>query len=163
MRKTDSDAQAPAAAREAARRDAIAVAQDLAEFVAVALASGDVGGRSRVSGVPVVPGGRLHQGLVLALDHPEVFAQLRAGHFESVSAAARSAGIPSAGARRRLTLTKDPRLWVRALFHAVTEAELEIAAEEIGSLQAAREHERRRRLAAARDAAKRLGVQFRPR
>ena len=162
MGKTDSDAQALAAAREAARRDAVA-AQDLAEFVAEALASGDVGGRSRVSGVPVVPGGRLHQCLVLALDHPEVFAKLRAGHFESVSAAARSAGIPSAGARRRLTLTKDPRLWARALFHAVTEAELEIAADEIGSLQAAREQQRRRRIAAARDAAKRLGVQFRPR
>ena len=145
MGKTDSDAQALAAAREAARRDAIADAQDLAEFVAEALASGDVGGRSRVSGVPVVPGGRLHQCIVLALDHPEVFAKLRAGHFESVSAAAREAGIPSAGARRRLTITKDPRLWARALFHAVTEAELEVAADEIGRLQEAREQERHRR------------------
>ncbi len=141
--RKQGDDRALEESREAERQASVEGAAETVEYVYQANAAGMLEGRSRLAGVPLVPGGRLWLAVKLLYDHPRTFEGLRAGRFESVSAAARAAGLSAAMPRRRLTLTQDPKLWARALFAAVSESELEEAARELQRLQTERERNRK--------------------
>ncbi len=154
MGQTERDAAALAAQRERDRQLAIRDTSDLCEYVVQVDAAGQLE-RRRAGGVPIVPGGRLWLAVKLYFDHRPTFDAARAGEYESISAAGRSAGIAAAMPRRRITLGLDPARWARQLFHALSRDELHAAAAVLTELDEARE--RKMSEAIRRDRARLLG------
>ena len=126
--------------RAADRAAATADVVDLGEFVAAAICRGDVDARARIGELPLVPGSRLWQTVRLAQDAPDSFARLLAGEFESVTAAARSAGM--APKKRRLTISANVERWAGQLCGLLTDDELEKAAKVLNEEVKARAAER---------------------
>ena len=128
--------------REANRAAAVEDVRQLAAFVGDARNRGWLEGRSRLSGTPIVPGGRLWQMVMLAEDHRAVFNSCLAGEYESVSSAGRDAGLARAMPRRRVELGKDLKKAARAIFAALDEAEWLAFATELARLEGEREQRR---------------------
>ena len=126
--------------RAADRRAAIEDTVALAECVAAAIRRGDADARARIGELPLVPGSRLWQTVRLAQDAPDTFARLLAGEFESVTAAARSAGM--APKKRRLTISANVEHWAGQLCGLLTDDELEKAAKVLNEEVKARAAER---------------------
>ena len=110
--------------RAANRAAAVEDVRQLAAFVADARRRGLIEGRSRLSGTPIVPGGRLWLMVTLCLDHRAVFNRCLAGEYESVSSAGRDAGLARAMPRRRVELGKDAVKSARSIHAALDPDEL---------------------------------------
>ena len=154
MGQSDRDAAALAAQRERDRQLAISDVSDLCEYVLQVDAAGHLG-RRRAGGVPIVPGGRLWLAVKLYFDHRPIFDAARLGEYESISAAARDAGIAAAMPRRRITLGPDPKKWATQLFQTVSREELHAATAVLTELDEAREEQRSAAIRRERD--RRLG------
>ena len=119
----ESDKAALNRQREANRAAQVEDVVTLAEYVMGARHQ-DKLSRTRIFGVPVVPGGRLWQMIVLALDHDAVFRRCLAGEYESVTAAGRDAGLPRTLPRRRIELGRDSAKSARSIHAALDAGEL---------------------------------------
>ena len=108
--------------REANRAAAVQDVQDLARHVADAERRGQIEGRSRLGGMPLVAGGRTWLMVVMLRDHPLVFSDCLAGEFGSVAEAARAAGLSRGLPRRRIELGKNAAKSARAI-HAALDAD----------------------------------------
>ena len=138
----ESDKAALERQREANRAQAVEDVRQLAAFVGDARRRGWIAGRSRLSGAPIIPGGRLWIMVVLAEEHRAVFNSCLAGEYESVSAAGRDAGLARAMPRRRVELGKDLKRAARSIYAALDREEWTAFATELVRLE--EEDEQRR-------------------